>query len=349
MMKFFSTKNFSKRRKKYVHLFTLLFFIIPLISNAQNKKIAQTGFQFLTVGTDARSTALGEAFTTVENGSNSLFYNPAGMASANTFLDVSFNSMGWIADINYLSGTIGLNIEDGKYGVFGLSFLNVDYGDFLFTRVSNSESGYEDITTGVSKPYAFSVGVGYAIQLSQKFSVGGQIKYVKQSLGTSDVPVYEGIGNVVGVEQKQYELSVLAFDFGTIYRTGFKSLVFGMSVRNFSEEVKYEKEGFQLPLSFRIGISIDAFDFIESVGSEHSLLVVADAVHPRSFPEYLSFGGEYVFMNLLSLRAGYVFGQDLYDFTAGFGIRKFGFELNYSFTPYFEFKDIHRFSVAFSL
>ena len=349
-MKFFSIKNIPAFRKKYVHLLTLLFFITPLVLNAQNKKIAQTGFQFLTVGTNARAVALGEAFTTVESGSNSLFYNPAGMASPNTFLDVSFNSMGWIADINYLSGTVGLNFEGGKYGVFGISFLNVDYGDFLFTRVSStSESGYEDITSGVSEPYAFSIGLGYAIQLSDKFSIGGQIKYVKQSLGASEIPVYEGIGNIVGVDQKQYDLSVFAFDFGTIYKTGFKSLVFGMSVRNFSEEVKYEKEGFQLPLSFRIGISVDAFDFIESLGPEHSLLIIADAVHPRSFPEYLSFGGEYVFMNLLSLRAGYVFGQDLYDFTAGFGIRKFGFELDYSFTPYFEFKDIHRFSVAFSL
>jgi hypothetical protein len=335
--------------KKSLLLITLLFFIISLQSNAQNKKIAQTGFQFLTVGTDARATALGEAFTTVENGSNSLFYNPAGMAVSNNFLDVSFNSMGWIADINYLSGTIGLNFEDGKYGVFGISFLNVDYGEFLFTRVSSVESGYEDITSGISEPYSFAIGLGYAIQLSDKFSVGGQVKYVKQSLGTSEIPVYEGIDNVVGTEQKQYDLSVLAFDFGTIYKTGFKSLVFGMSVRNFSEEVKYEIEGFQLPLSFRIGISIDVFDFIGSLNSVHSLQLVADAVHPRSFPEYISFGGEYVFMNLLSLRAGFVSGQDLYDFTAGFGLRKFGFELNYSFTPYFEFKDIHRFSVRFSM
>ncbi len=334
--------------KKSLLLISLLFLILPQWLNAQNKKIAQTGFQFLSVGTNARATALGESFTTIESGSNSLFYNPAGMSSSSSMLDVSFNSMGWIADINYISGTLGLNIEDGKFGVFGISFLNVDYGDFLFTRVSDSESGYEDITTGVSEPYAFSIGLGYAVQLSDKFSVGGQVKYVKQSLGKSEIPVYEGVGNVVGAEEKQYDLSVLAFDFGTIYKTGFKSLVFGMSVRNFSEEVKYEKEGFQLPLSFRIGISIDAFDFIETENSLHSLLVVVDAVHPRSFPEYLSFGGEYVFMDLLSLRAGYVTGQDLYDFTAGFGIKKFGFELNYSFTPYFEFKDIHRFSVRFS-
>ena len=349
-MKRYHIKLSSYFSKRYMHLFILLFFIIPILSNAQNKKIAQTGFQFLTVGTNARAVALGEAFTTMESGSNSLFYNPAGMGATNSFFDFSLNTVRWIADINYLSGSIGLNFEEGKYGVFGISFLNIDYGDFLYTRVSTtSESGYEDITSGTPKPYAFSIGLGYAIQLSDKFSVGGQIKYVKQSLGSSDVPIYEGPSEIIGTEEKQYELSVFAFDFGTIYKTGFKSLVFGMSVRNFSEEVKYEKEGFQLPLTFRIGLSMDVFNFVESLKQNHKLTIIIDAVHPRSFPEYISIGGEYVFMNLLFLRAGFVTGQDLYDLSAGFGIRKFGFELNYAYTPYFEFKDIHRFSVGFSL
>jgi len=349
-MKRYHIKLSSYFSKRYMHLFILLIFIIPVILNAQNKKIAQTGFQFLSVGTNARAIALGEAFTTVESSSNSLFYNPAGMAGSNYFFDVSLNTMRWIADINYLSGSIGLNFEKGKYGVFGISFLNIDYGNFLYTRVSTtSESGYEDITSGIPKPYAFSFGLGYAKQLSDKFSVGGQIKYVKQSLGSSDVPIYEGPSNIIGTEEKQYALSVFAFDFGTIYKTGFKSLVFGMSVRNFSEEVKYEKEGFQLPLTFRIGLSINAFDFLESLKENHKLLFIVDAVHPRSFPEYIAIGSEYVFMNLLFLRVGFVTGQDLYDLNAGFGIRKFGFELNYAYTPYFEFKDIHRFSVGFSL
>jgi len=348
-MKKHFTEFTSNRLVKIRNLIFFFLFVLPSFFLAQDKKIAQTGFQFLTVGTNAKAIALGEAFTTVENGVNSLFYNPAGMASTQSLFDASFNTMNWIADIKYISGGIGFNIADGRYGVLGLSFQSVDYGEFLFTRVSTAtDAGFEDITSGFPKPYAFSVGLGYSVQLSDKFSVGGQIKYVQQSLGKSEVPVYEGINNLVGTEEKKYDLNVLAFDFGTLYKTGYKSLVFGMVVRNFSEEIKYEKESFQLPLTFRIGLSMDVFDFFESIGKNHSLFVSVDAVHPRSFPEYISVGMEYGFMNMLFLRGGFVSGQDLYDFSTGFGVKKFGLALDYSYTPYFEFKDIHRFSIGFA-
>lgn len=340
---------------------TLLVYLISLTTivlgqeSSENKKIAQTGFQFLTVGTDARATGLGEAYTTVEGSSNSLFYNPAGLARLNSSVDISLNRMEWIGDINYLSGTVGFNLEGGKYGVFGISFAHIDYGEFQFTRVANVDKGYVDIE-GFSKPYAFSVGLGYAKELSDKFSVGGQIKYVKQHLGDSYLPVevVDTTGKVTGYTVdnkniKNYALGVLAFDFGTLYKTGYKSLTFGMSVRNFAEELTYEKEGFQLPLVFRIGISMDLMDFYEELKDNHKLLFRLDAAHPRSHPEYIAAGLEYTFMNMVSLRAGYVTGQDLYDFTAGFGVKQFGFELNYAYTPYIEFSDVHRISLGFAL
>ncbi len=342
-------------------LVSLTIFIVTILlsqvmfaqDDGENTKIAQTGFQFLTVGTDARAAALGEAFTTVEGSSNSLFYNPAGMASLNSFADISLNRMEWIGDINYLSGTVGFNIEDGKYGIVGLSFSHIDYGEFQFTRVSAVDKGYEDID-GFATPFSFSVGLGYAIQLSDKFSVGGQVKYVKQSLGDSYLPTaaYDTLGNQIGFtlgEKKNYEIGVLAFDFGTLYKTGYKSLTFGMSVRNFAEEVTYEKEGFQLPLVFKIGISMDLVDFYEELRDYHKFMIRLDAAHPRSHPEFISVGAEYIFMDMIALRAGYVTGQDLYDFTAGFGIKQFGFELNYAYTPYLEFSDVHRMSLGFAL
>ncbi|MEE9432411.1 MAG: PorV/PorQ family protein [Melioribacteraceae bacterium] len=328
--------------------------IVLAQEDGENTKIAQTGFQFLTVGTDARAAALGEAFTTVEGSSNSLFYNPAGMASLKSFADLSLNRMEWIGDINYLSGTVGFGIEDGKYGIVGLSFSHIDYGEFLFTRVAGNEKGYVDIKE-FSKPFSFSVGLGYAKELSNKFSVGGQIKYVKQNLGDSYLPseILDSLGNKTGKytigDKQNYQLGVLAFDFGTLYKTGYKSLTFGMSVRNFAGEVKYEKEGFQLPLVFKIGISMDLIDFYEELKEHHKFMLRIDAAHPRSHPEFISVGGEYIFMDMVALRAGYITGQDLYDFTAGFGIKQFGFELNYAYTPYLEFNDIHRISLGFAL
>ena len=340
--------------KKIIKILPLIIFlflscgnIFPQNDDGEKEKLAQTGFQFLSVGTSARATALGEAYTTYEGHSEALFYNPAGLARMNSFMGIAFNQMSWIADIKYYSGSFSFNFEDGKYGVFGLSFLSIDYGKFYWTQVDDSESGYRDIGASWAKPNAYAIGLGYAKELSDKFSVGGQIKYVKQKLGTSIVPVYIDKTNFVEKEQ-DYALGVFAFDFGTLYKTGFKSLVFGMSVRNFAQEVKYEREGFQLPLTFKIGISFNIIDFFPEMEENHSFVISFDAAHPRSHAEYISIGGEYIFMNMFAIRGGYVTGQDLYSYSVGFGLRTFGFQFDYAFTPFDVFNNVHRFSVGFA-
>lgn len=318
------------------------------------QKLAQTGFNFLSVGTDARATGMGEAFTTMEGSSTSLFYNPAGLAALNSFVDLSTNQLKWIADIRYLSGAVAFAPYGGEYGVVGLSFLNVSYGEFKFTRVAPNEQGYEDIE-GWPEPGAYVVGIGYGKALSDQFSVGGQAKYAYQSLGKSTVPVYRQYVDDAGKTQidttydlRDYSVSTIAFDFGTLYKTGLKSLVFGVSINNFSREIRYERESFQLPLSFKIGISMNLVDLVPDLAEYHSLRVSIDAVHPRSYAEFLHLGGEYVFSNTVALRAGYITHHPDYGFTAGFGVRKFGIGLDYSFMPHKVFNDIQRLSVKFA-
>lgn len=341
--------------KKILSSCLILVLVILSINSLtySQKKLAQTGFQFLSVGTNARATAMGEAYTTVAGSSEALFYNPAGLASVTSFIEVSLNQMEWIADIKYISGNMSLNLSQGKYGVLGLSFLTVDYGQFYWTRVADNEQGFLDYDEmsdldvgGLTVPKALMIGVGYAKQLSDNFSVGGQVKYVYQNLGKSIVPELGETETLLKI--KEYSLGELAYDFGTQYRTGFKSFVFGMSVRNFSREVKYEKEGFQMPLTFRIGVSMDIFDFVSQLSKDHSLLISIDAVHPRSYPEFVNVGAEYVFLDMLALRAGYISNQDDYDLTVGFGVKKYGFEVDYSYMPFTFFNDVNRVSVKFA-
>ena len=315
-----------------------------------DKKLAQTGFQFLSVVTEARAAAMGDAFTTVEGNSMSLFFNPANLALMNTFMDLSINQNKWIADMTHYSASIAFNPMYGKYGTFGLTLLSVDYGDFIGTMVDpTTEKGFID--TGTFGPTAFAIGFGYAKALTDRFSVGGHIRYVDQKLGSSTVPVGEVSEGVT--KEVNNDLSVWSFDFGTIYRTGFKSLVFGMSVRNFSQEVKFESEGFQLPLTFKMGISMDVFDLLMENNAQHKLLVSVDAVHPRDYSEQLNFGAEYTMMNLLAFRLGYMYNRDEEDITAGFGVQtKFGdrmVALDYAYTPFGVFNNVQRLSFRLSL
>ena len=313
--------------------------IISLLAchvNAQ-VKVAQTGFQYLSVGQDARAVGMGEAYTCMEGVSTGMFYNPASLAGFGGMIDVTGNYFTWIADIKYMSFTLGVDPWDGLYGAFGLSVQSVDYGDFYGTIVWPNEEGF--LPTEIFNPTSISIGLAYAKALSEKFTVGGQIKWVSQQLGKSTIP---------GEGTKKNVTDVIAFDFGTIYKTGFESLVFGMSVRNFSRELKYEQEGFQLPLTFKLGLSINAFDFTNLNPEMHSLLVLVDAVHPRAFKEYLNLGTEYFFMNTFALRVGYITQQDDYGFTAGFGLKQFGFAIDYAYAPFDIFDDVHRFTLRFT-
>ncbi len=328
----------------------ILLFSLFLSVNAfgqDNEKLAQTGFQFLTVGTYARSAALGEAFTTHDGTSIAMFHNPAGLSRMNTTTDINISQMTWIADINYYSGAAAVNIEN--FGVIGVSFNYVDYGEFIWTKVDpGSEKGYADINEGWGMPTSYVAGITYAKDLSDKFSVGGTIKYANQNLGNSYVPT--GSTDASGaLESKieEYSKSVIAFDFGTIYKTGYKSFAFGMSIRNFAGEQKYESESFQLPLTFRIGVSMDLFNYFESINNSNKFTLSIDAVHPRSFPEYLAIGGEYVFQDILFLRMGYITTQSDYSYSIGAGVSYFGIGVNYSDTPFDTFNSVNRVSVAF--
>ena len=337
--------------KNYTIITVLILGLLVHTVNAQDKKLAQTGMKFLSVSTDARTTGFSEAVTSVDLGTASaIFYNPATMASLKDFASVSFGYVGWIADIDYLHAAAAFAPSGGDYGVFGVSFVSVDYGRFDGTIVANNDQGYLDV--GTYSPTAYALGIGYAKELSTKFAVGGSVRYIKQNLGSSVVDLFDASATTYGYEYEENSKSSVAYDFGILYRTGFKSLNFGMSVRNFSAELKYKRETFQLPLTFKIGLSMDAMDLINVDKSKHSLLVSVDASHPRDFSEQISVGAEYTFLKIFSLRAGFISPSDENHFTAGFGIKGNDKGLNvgfdYAYQPFGIFEDVHRFTFNFT-
>ena len=341
----------SIRFSPYCIILAMMVTCVSFMTTAQERtdaKLAQTGLKFLSIGVSARQAALADAFTAVDGNSVSQFYNPAGMARLDGTADVSLGSVNWIADIKHHHASIAL--KAGDLGVFGLAFQYADYGKIEATILANNSQGFLDI--GTIKPNAYSVSLGYARALTDKFSIGGNVKYVRQDLGvgTTEASYIGDAGSVTGatlVGQNKNALDVIAFDFGLIYQTGYKSLNLGMAVRNFAREVKYQKESFQLPLAFRIGVSMNVLDFVEFDATQHSLLVTVDAEHPRDFPEQMKVGLEYVFMNLVAARIGYVGPADEHSLSYGLGIQYKQFSVDYALTPFGVFNEVQRFSVRF--
>ena len=313
------------------------------VLDKQRDKRAQTGMQFLSVSMSPRAAALGDAMTAIDNtASVALFYNPASMASMQGRGDLSLGIVQWVAEIDMNQAALAFSPSNGRFGVFGVSVMSVDYGELEGTVFDDSDQGYEDI--GTFSPSALAVGIGYARALSDRFSVGGQAKFVRQSLGDT-------IMDADGTSQSN-ALSTPAFDFGVLYKTGFRSLTLAMSARNFAPAVEYQQESFELPLALSAGASMNLMDLTSlgtASGGPHAFLLTVEAGHPRAFNEQVRFGGEYRFMNLLALRAGYVAPTDDQGLSLGGGLNlsagDFSISADYAFTQFDVLGNVNRFGV----
>ncbi len=332
------------RRFQYI-LLLLLLLAVP--ASAQQKKLAQTAMKFLSVSVDPRAAALGDALTAIDHGSASLFYNPSGMAWQESNFDLALGQTQWIAEINYSTGSVSFRPGSGRFGVIGFSFLMVDYGELEETIRFDNDQGFLDI--GTFSPSAWSFGVGYARKLSDRFSVGAQFKLANQYLADS----VTGIASEDEYERDNVEERVLAYDFGVLYKTGFQSLNFAVSARNFAPEITFSEESVALPLTLNIGVSMNMMDLIDYGSSMHQLMLSVDASNPRDFSEQIKLGTEYTFLQTFILRAGYSFPADEQGLSFGFGLtqslRGFGFGADYSYTDFGILSNVHRLSIRFSL
>jgi len=321
--------------KKFIVFISLLIFVLSVNVYAADK-VAQSGYGFLDVAAGARACGMGEAFTVLGQDASALFYNPSGIGEIDANFDLSVGGTQWIADINYLYLAGVLNA--GVWGNFGFSLISPDYGDFYGTRVAEgTESGYENI--GLLDVSAFCAGVAYAREFTDKFTVGGQVKYVSQLLGENEFEVHAKVDTgalerdttlyVMG----ENESSTLSYDFGLLFYPGFKSFAFGMSVRNFSPRVAYERIGFELPLTFALGVGADILDFFGEY-PDYSFNIGVDMVHPRDWKEQYNVGGEFGYKNMIFVRAGYKFNCYAEGLNAGAGISVAGVKIDYSYSTY---------------
>jgi hypothetical protein len=219
----------------------------------------------------------------------------------------------------------------------------VDYGDIKGARLLSQADpqGYEEL--GNIDVSAYAIGVAYARQITNKFSIGGQIQVVSQHLGETELQT--------GMVQNRVTKPTL--NFGVKFYPGFKSFRFGMAIRNFSTGATYEEISAQLPLIFKFGAGMDMLDlFAPGHSSKTSFLVSTEFLHPNNFTERVNIGGEFRLAGLLAIRSGYEFNRDLAGLNAGFGITpEIGgnqFELNYSYSAIDVFDGVNRFSLVAS-
>jgi hypothetical protein len=325
--------------KKLITITIALLLGISGLIPAQFNKAGRTTFQFLKIGVGGRAAALGEAVIANTQDINSVYWNPAGLTGIEN-LEAGVNYTKWIADLSVTSGAIGYNFGPA---VIAFNYMGLNYGN-IQEALTTSSSGRVDTRTGSTFTGSdLALGVTLARRFTDQLSIGVNVKYLRENLFT-------------------YSTSLWAADVGTYYDTQWKGVRIAMTAQNFSKQARWmftkeeTQQSYELPLVFRIGTSIDLLGgenlFLGGDGAVNRFTLNVDAIHTNDYAERLHIGGEYVFMNMLSLRAGYRMNYEEGNLALGAGFKTelsgIKMEFDYAYVKYDFLESPHRFSLIFA-
>ena len=323
-----------KRFAQWLGGLVVLLFLLQGTSRAF-EKVGTTSFQFLKIMTDARSTGMGEAFSAVVNSSQAVFWNPGALVRVQ-HADFAVSYLDWLLDVKHTS--VALAYRWRGVGVFGFQGLLTDVGEIEVTRVDHLGFVGDIYNPGLTgekiSPSAMSLGLSFARSLTDKFSFGVTAKMVREDL----------------VVQSK---TMLVFDMGLIYNTGYRTLQLSAVVRHFGPEVRYVDKSYPLPQTFSLGVMayvLGPGNALLFPSGDHSLLLAYDMTHPRDYNQQHHLGFEYSFRNMLFVRGGYKFNYDEEGPAFGFGVKVKNFRFDYSYSdfgPYFS--AVHRFTFGIRL
>jgi hypothetical protein len=336
--------------RKYIPLMLGLLLVIHAQAFAQTvTKTGTTSAGFLAIDVGPRAIGMGSAYVSVANDATAMYWNPAGIAGLESFQAIFTNSK-WIEDLSF--NYAGAVLAFGDFGNVGVNATFLTMDPIERTTILNPDGTGEFFDAG-----SYAVGLSYARQLTDRFSIGVNAKYINERLYHSAA-------------------SGVALDVGALYHTQFKGLTLGMSISNYGTKMKLDgrdlqiqydadqsvagnnpninarlqTDRFDLPLTFRFGVSFDAL----KGAYDSNLLLSVDALHPSDDLEYVNIGGEYVFHDMFFLRGGYkeLFAKDSEQgLSLGGGLRySFAgtttFKLDYSYDDFGVFDAIHTYSVG---
>jgi len=292
-------------------------------------KVGGAGGQFLKIGVGARATSMAGAFGSIADDLSAVHWNPAGLAKIKT-MTAEFSYNQWFSTYSHNFGAIAMPV--GPDFTATVSVTNLTSGDIPVTTIERPDG-----TGSNYKVQDLALALSFSGYLTDQFSFGITAKMVNNSFAS-------------------LSSSGLAFDIGTLFDTQFMGIKLGFSIHNLGMTQSYSGSDFltnrklwdamnaapldanfnsfsySLPLIFRAGLSSELYK-----DEEHSVLGAFDFTTYSDVPEQFSIGAEYVWNDLVSLRGGYVIGQDQLGLAGGFGIKYdggvFGGRLDYSINP----------------
>ena len=278
-----------------------------------DERIGTAGAQELRIPVGSRMSALGGAGVSEAVGAEALYWNPAGAAYYQG-TEVMFTNLQYIADIavNYFAATT--SIED--FGTIGISAKVMGFGDIYKTTIDEPRG-----TGEIFAPSYSVIGFTYSRRFTDRVSFGATAMLINEKI-------------------EQLSATGVGFDFGFIYDPGWRGLRFGLVIKNYGPDMRFDganfdvdnevpgsepnstgksyrsqSAAFELPSSVQLGASWNILDV------ENSRATVMGLFQSNNFSEDEFRGGiEYAFNDMFFLRGGYVGSkQDDYMYGASFG------------------------------
>ncbi len=333
---------------KTIKIFLIILFAVSQLLAGEITKVGTTVSQFVKIGVGARSAGMGESYVAAANDASAMFWNPAALARLNKN-QALFVRTNWIADITY--NFAGIAMPFGELGTLGVYYAGLTMND-MQVRTEYQQDGTGEFFSASD----LALGLSYGKNITQRFAFGVGLKYLRNQIWHETA-------------------SIMAVDVGITYKTSLDGLNLGMALSNFGNKMQLNgkdllvfhdidpnldgnndkiisqlnTEKFDIPLTFRIGLSYDAIksDF-------HKLTIAVDGITPNDYKEYLNIGAEYGFRNMVFLRAGYKgigIANRENGFSAGAGLKHsfiggFGIILDYAYVDFGRFNNVQRFSLS---
>lgn len=280
--------------------FIILAFALLMTSNSYSQsKVGTTAAQFLGISVGARATALGGAFGAVADDATALYWNPSGIARTG-ISEAYISHTEWLVQTDF--NWAGLVLALDRNNAIGFHLTQLNYGEDIVTTI-DEPMGTGDRWSAMD----IAAGITYARNLTDRFSIGGSVKYINQRIWNESA-------------------SAFAMDVGLLFITGLNDMKLGVSISNFGTEMKMdgknlsiihdldddsfgsndkiparlETDRFVLPLLFRVGLSMDVIRT-----EQNRLLLSTEAYYPNDQDPFMSTGLEYTWNDLLSIRGGY--------------------------------------------
>jgi len=303
-------------KKIYLKLFLTILVISASVMHSQDlTKTGTTAAQFLKIGVGPRAIGMGGAFAATADDITSLYWNPAGLAN-NFSNEAFFNHVEWFLDVNFDYAAFSSHIPGlGTIAAFA-NVLSME--DMIVRTTDRPEGTGEFFSSG-----AMSLGLSYARFLTDNFSIGFNVKYVREHIWNESAAGFAlDIGTMYKIPiLNEFRLAASVSNFGTKMKLHGRDIIQVTQVgagegNTINTDIQLDE--FDLPLLFRVGVATDI------VKSDNSRLTLAvDAVHPNDNTEAINTGFEYAWNNLIYLRAGYksLFERDTEQgMTAGIGV-----------------------------